>query len=80
MQASLERTTETATVFDLIDIIQLADPICINCPRDARDLFENDPSSSSIRTFSSSAKRSSVTVKLRWSSYTHLDLEGKTCL
>jgi hypothetical protein len=74
------RPTETATVFGLIDILHLVTLFRINCPRDARDLFENDPSSSSIRMLSSSAKRSSVPVKLRWSSYVHLDLERKTCL
>jgi hypothetical protein len=71
------RITETGTQFGQVDIIHSTDPICINCPRDARDLYENGPSSSLIRTLSSSAKRTSAPVKLRWSSNAHLDLEGK---
>lgn len=72
------RITETGTQFGQVDIIHSTDPICINCPRNARDLYENGLSSSLIRTFSSSAKRTSAPVKLRWSSNAHLDLEGKT--
>jgi hypothetical protein len=72
------RITETGTQFGQVDIRHSTDPICINCPRTARDLYENGPSSSLIRTFSSSAKRTSAPVKLRWSSNAHLDLEGKT--
>jgi hypothetical protein len=68
MQASLETIVETIPLFDLINNVHSTDPTFIHCPRDARDLFENGPSSSSIRTFSSSAKCSSVPVQLRWSS------------
>jgi hypothetical protein len=46
------RIIETGTQFGQVDIIHSTDPICINCPSDARDLY-----SSSIRTSSSSAKR-----------------------
>lgn len=58
MQASLETIVETIPPFGLINNVHSTDPTCIHCPRDARDLFENGSTSSSIRTFSSSAKRS----------------------